>query len=163
MKKTVYLLIVAGFLFGVSGCFEKDEFPKTPSKKQAPADPFGLFNIYLTLFDLETKEPLPDLLIKLSNITSSRMNDPETVDRQVSDTLGFVHITIAAAPPIPQEFVLSVADTTKIRSFQQQYISVRFIDPIFKYIQKDAAEWGNMYQGTAELTLTRELKQIDYE
>ena len=151
-------MVAAGFLFGLFGCLEKEEIPVS-SDIPCPNNPFGLFKIHLTLVDTDTKEPLPDLRIHLSNNTSFQINGPGAVE-QVTNGDGVVHITIAAAPPVPQEFVLSLTDITKSRSFQQAYISIRFIDPNFKFIPEDAKKWGKLYQGTAELTLTRELKQI---
>ena len=156
VKSALLGAVAAGLLFGISGCWEKEA---VPVPREHFADPFGLFKIHLTLLDVDSKEPLSDLQVKLVINTFSQINDPETVSGQVTDSTGLVHITIAAAPPIPQEFVLSVTDTTKCRSFQQKQISVRFIDPVFIYRPKDATIWGKLYQGTAELNLTRELKQ----
>ena len=161
-KQFIFFAMVMGFLLGLpEGCLEKDIYePSTPSVQ--PVNPFGLFKIHLTLIDIDTKTPLPNLQVRLSNNTSSQMSDP-AAKGQVTDSTGLVHVTIAAAPPMPQEFVLSFTDTTRTRSFQQQYISVFFIDPVFKYISKDAIIWGKRYQGTAEFSLTRELKQIYHE
>ena len=156
-KMTAYTTVAVGFLLYLSGCLEKDVQPQNQT-----GGPIGLFKIHLTLIDADTKDPLPDLLIKLSNNTSSQMRDPDAPE-QVTDTTGIVHLTIAATPPVPQEFHLSLTDTTQIRIFQQEYISVRFSDPVFKYRPEDATKWGTLYQGTADLTITRELKQIYHE
>ena len=158
--RSLPLLAVMGMLFGLLGCLEKDEIPNgTGNSLTTPAEPFGLYKIHLTLIDADTKASLPNLLVKLSNNTSFQMSSSE-VTEQITDSTGVVHITIAATPPIPQEFIFSLTDTTLMRYFQQTSISIRFIDPVFIYIPKDAARWGKLYQGTAELTLIHELKQI---
>jgi hypothetical protein len=159
LKWTGLLAALTWLLIGFFGCLEKEEyFPEVQPGKNIPKSAFGLFKVHLTLIDAETSEPLPDLRVKLSNETSSQMNDTKGND-QVTDIHGFVCVTIAAAPPIPQEFVLSFADTTNSRSFQTGSMSVYFFNPVFKYIPDDAGFWGKLYQGTAVLTLSRELKQ----
>ncbi|MDR2586282.1 MAG: hypothetical protein LBC84_08735 [Prevotellaceae bacterium] len=158
MKKSIFLVIVTGLLIGSLGCSIKDA-PIARQIYKQPVNPFAIFNIYLTLIDSETKDPLSDLRIELFNKSSFRMSDSAIVAKQVSDSTGYLFISIVSTPPIPQEFVFTLSDTTQVRSFQQQYLSIRFLDPVFRYIQKDAAVWGNLYQGTAELTLTRELTQ----
>ena len=152
-------MVVTAQLLGLPGCLEKDELPNgNGTTLLTPSDPFGLYKIHLTLVDADTKESLPNVLAKLSNNTSFQMSSPEASE-QITDSTGVVHITIAATPPIPQEFIFSLTDTTLKRSFFQTSISIRFIDPVFIYIPKDAARWGKLYQGTAELTLIHELKQ----
>ena len=163
LQRVTLVTVVMGLLFGFAGCLEKEAFPQQGHlSEKAPKSAFGLYKIHLTLIDADTKEPLPDLLVKLANNTSTQMTDPDAKDG-VTDVKGVVDIIIAATPPVPQEFVLSFADTTESRSFQQADISVYFFNPVFKFFSDDAAKWGRLYQGTAELTLTRELKQIHYE
>jgi len=161
LKRGTLIIVVAGLLSGMSGCFEKEGIHQSEPTSR-PDNPFGLYKIHLTLIDIDTKDPLPNLLVKLLYNTSFQMNSPDAA-KQVTDSVGVVHITIAAAPPVPQEFLFSLSDTTRIRSFQQTSISIRFIDPVFKYTLSDALIWGKLYQGTTELTLTRELKQNNHE
>jgi len=159
LKWTGLFIAVTWLFVCFFGCLEKEEYSReVPLGRNTPNSAFGLFKVHLTLIDADTSEPLPDLLVKLLNDTSSQMNDSKGGD-QVTDTRGVVSVTIAAAPPIPQEFVLSFTDTTHRRSFQTQTISVYFPHPVFNYIQDDAVNWGKLYQGTAVLTLTREIKQ----
>ena len=161
LKTATFATITVGFILNFSGCLEKNVYPDGHYEHQ-PEGPIGLFKIHLTLIDSETKDPLPHLLIKLFYNTSSQMSDPVAAE-PVTDSTGIVHIAIAATPPVPQEFLFSLTDTTQNRIFQQAYISVRFSDPVFKYRPDDATKWGILYQGTADLTITRELKQIYHE
>ena len=160
LKRGALFIVVAGLLSGMPGCLEKEGMPQSVSTSH-PNNHFGLYKIHLTLIDVDTKDPLSDLHVKLSNNTSFQMSSPSEA-QQVTDSIGMVHITIAAAPPIPQEFLFSISDTTRTRLFQQTTISIRFVDPVFKYIPTDALIWGKLYQGTTELTLLREIKQIYY-
>ncbi|MCL2726898.1 MAG: hypothetical protein FWD56_00775 [Bacteroidales bacterium] len=163
-NRTVYIAMIAGLLFGIAGCLEKEYYPdlELTSHGQAFDFPFGLYKLHLTLVDAGSQDPLPGLLVQLSKNTFSQRGATEPVE-QVTDSLGLVHIAITASPPVPQEFVLSFSDTTQRRLFVQESIVIFFRDPVFKYVPRDAAVWGKLYQGTAEMTLTHELTQTFYE
>ena len=161
MLKIKCLMIVAGFLITMIGCLEK-EGNLVSTVRIDNKSAFGLYKIQLTLLDADTKDPLPNLVLKLANNTPAQMIDPN-VSENVTNTEGVVRITIAATPPVPQEFVFSFTDKAQSLLFQQSYISVFFINSVFKFFPDDATKWGKLYQGTAELILTRELKQIRYE
>ena len=160
-NKKIFIIIVAGFFFGIGGCLEKEYWPPVESVSH-PDYPFGLYKMHLTLIDSETKEPLPDLHVQLSKDSYSQKGESDPA-KQVTDANGLVHITIAASPPVPQEFALSITDKTESRSFQQETITILFKNPVFMYVPKEATIWGSLYQGTAEQTFTYELKQLFYE
>ena len=160
-NKKIFIIVIAGFIFGIGGCLEREYWPPVESVSH-PDYPFGLYKMHLTLIDSETKEPLLDLQVQLSKDSFSQKGESDAA-KQVTDANGLVHITIAASPPVPQEFVLSIADKTESRLFQQETITVLFKDPVFMYAPKEAAIWGKLYQGTAEQTFTYELKQLLYE
>jgi len=160
LRAFTFLTVVTGALLFFGGCLEKDVVADVSNSDRGV--PFGVFKVYLTLIDADTQEPLPDLLVKLLNGTVSATNN-QAQGEYVTDSTGMVPITIASAPPAPQEFIFSLTDTTQCRTFNQGYISVFFTAPVFIYLPKDAEVWGKMYQGTAELSITRELKQLYYE
>lgn len=172
MLKTKYIkltrvvavaVIAIGSLFSIAGCLEEDPISKTPHTTDPYSnDPFALFRIQLTLIDSETRGPLSDMSIGLLNGSFLTKNNQETAE-QVTDSTGFVRLVFAATPVVPKEFRLSFADTTQTRMFQQEFISVFFISPVFSYVPRDATAWGRFYQGTTELSISRELRQIYYD
>ena len=163
-NRTLYIAMIAGLVFGIGGCLEKEYYieTNTTSHGQAFDYPFGLYKIILTLVDTDTQDPLSGLLVQLSKHTFSQRGAIVPVE-QVTDSLGLVRISITASPPVPQEFVLSFTDTTQRRVFVQESIVIFFRDPVFRYVPRDAAVWGRLYQGTAEMALTHELTQTFYE
>ena len=164
-NKTLYMAMIAGLVFGIGGCLEKDYIVEpsiTTPHLQGFDYPFGLFKMNLTLIDADTQDPLSGMMVQLSKNTFSQRGVQEPAE-QVTDSLGLVRISIAASPPVPQEFHLSFSDTIQSRLFQQESIVIFFKNPVFLYVPKDAAIFGKLYQGTAEMTLTYELTQILYE
>ena len=163
-NRTLYIAMIAGLVFGIGGCLEKGYIVDIDltSQIQGLDYPFGLYKIHLTLVDSDTQDPLPGLLVQLSKNTFSQKG-AQASSEQVTDALGLVHISVTASPPVPQEFLFSFSDTTRSRLFQQESIVIFFKDPAFIYTPKDAAMFGKLYQGTAEMTLTYELTQILYE
>ena len=154
LKKMTLLTATVGLFLGLVGCLEKED-RQPEGNYNVPNKPFGLFVIHLTLIDHDTKEPITGLLVKPVN---ARLIHKD-IQSQRSDETGTVHLSIAAAPPIPQEFILSYVDTVEGQIFNPEHLVVRFADPVFIYLPKDANMLGWLYQGTTELTLTRELKR----
>lgn len=152
------LAVIAGFLYCSSGCLEKEELPGSVGIYGQQTDPFAIFKIHLKLIDADTQEPLSDVRAKIVFNATPSFNPPTA--EQVTDTLGVALLVFPAAPLVPKEFWLSLSDTTQIRRFQQEVISVLFTAPVFAYIPGDAAIWGTKYQGTAELVVSREINQI---
>ena len=161
-NRTIFIAMIAGLVFGIGGCLEKEYVVETNVSPLGLDSPFGLYKVHLTLIDANTQDPIPDLLVQLSKNTFSQKSDPNPAE-QVTDALGLVRLSITASPPVPQEFVFSLSDPTQTRTFQQESITIFFKDPVFIYVPKDAALFGKLYQGTAEMTLTYELTQIFYE
>lgn len=159
VKVVTVVASVVGFVLGLSGCLEKEEFPSSAARAE---EPFALFKIQMALIDFDSQEPLADVLVKLVN-NASATPFTATSAEQVSDSTGIVHLAVASAPRAPKEFLFSCTDTTQTRMFQQGYISVLFFAPVFTYFPKDAAVWGTRYQGTTELAVTRELTQMNDE
>jgi len=117
--------------------------------------------IHLTLLDYDSKESVPGLSVKVLNANAVQWGDMESI----SDDSGMISVSITAAPPVPQEFIFSCMDADNQRLFSYDNIVVRFSNPVFIYNPQDAAMLGKPkgYQGTAELTLTSELRRIVYE
>jgi hypothetical protein len=143
---------------GLTGCLEKEQ----PGLEIPHSErPFGLFVIHLTLIDYDTKAPVPGLSVKVLNTNALLLNDEE----RLSNESGTIRVPIIAAPPVPQEFILSCVDVDNNRLFSYDNIVVRFSNPVFVYNPQDALALGKpkWYQGTTELTLISELRRIVYE
>ena len=150
LKKTAFAMALFGCLVG---CLDKE-----PHEHQIVERFFGLFVIHLTLLDYDTQEPLPGLSIKTLNVNVHHLNYED-----LSNEEGTIRVSLVTAPPTPQQFILSCIDAENDRLFSLDYAVVRFSNPIFVYAPKDAALLGKWYQGTAELTLTHEIRRIVYE
>ncbi|MCL1974067.1 MAG: hypothetical protein FWG54_04530 [Bacteroidetes bacterium] len=150
------ICIILALFGGMTGCLEREQ--PVPGG-QIIENPFGLFVIHLTLIDYDTKEPIPDLSIIALSAHVRQLD----IEEEPSDEEGVIHVSLVAAPPTPQQFILSCIYADSNRPFSNDFIVVRFSNPIFVYYPKDAALLGKWYQGTAELSLTQEIRRIVYE
>jgi len=130
---------------GLSACLEKEPNPVESSRA-----PFALYKMNVTFIDAVSKTPISDLQVLL----------PEHPGQAVltTDALGKVQIEVYASPPTPRVFILSYTDPQN--RYEENTIHVTFTNPVFKLTSEDALKQGPLYQGLAEISITKELNII---